>query len=140
VSKQEQESALDVEQVASSYSELASGSSGRWHVAVDESLDGRTHFLELDGPTAYLCVRLRDLSVVEGLRQFLATRSPRETFSLGELAGLDVWLVWDDEDFVRCFLVVGKQSETTLRLAFDGDDVEMLRKALTQATDDLPAK
>jgi hypothetical protein len=138
VSKQEQESALDPEQAASSLFELASGWSGRWQVCVDETFDGRTHFLELDGPSAYLCVRLRDLSVAEGLCRFLAANSPRETFPLGELAGLDVWLVWDDEDFIRCFLIVGKQSETTLRLSLDSEDARMLSEALKQTAEGLP--
>jgi hypothetical protein len=138
VSKQEQDSALGVDQPRSALGELATGASGRWHVSIDESLDAQTsYYLELDGPTAYLCVRLRELSAVERLRQFLEVHSPRETLSLGQLADLSVWLVWDDEDFIRCFLVVGEQNVTTLRLSLDGDDVRMLAEALKQAAEDL---
>jgi hypothetical protein len=46
--------------------------------------------------------------------------------------------VWDDEDFVRCFLVIGKKTTTPLRLSLDGDDVLMLSEALKQAAEGLP--
>ena len=78
MSRPEQGATPAVDQPAGGLCELAAVSSGRWHVCIDESHDGQAHFLELDGPTAYLCVSLGGLPVVEGFRRFLEKPSPRE--------------------------------------------------------------
>jgi len=46
---------------------LANGSSGRWDISVDESLDREEWSVEIDGPQTYLTFQLEDLNVVRQL-------------------------------------------------------------------------
>src|SRR3954468_5639347 len=50
---------------------LANGSSRRWDVAGDESLDRDEWSLEMEGPQTYLVFRLQDLSVIPAALAFL---------------------------------------------------------------------
>jgi hypothetical protein len=130
---------------------LANGSSGRWDIAVDESLDGNEWFMEIDGPQTYLVFQLVDLEVVRTALRFLRSPSGSEAIprsdggpgdldlTLGRFGSSSVSLVWDNEDFPRCFLVIiGPQGRYTLRLSLAGEDLEMFRDALRQVVEDLP--
>jgi hypothetical protein len=139
MSRDERDTAPAADQPAVGLGELATGSAGRWHVSVVESLDGEKLYLELDGPVAYLCLLLKDLPSVGQLRQFLAERASGEKCVVGRFDDRAAWFVWDNEpEAARCFLVVGTLTETAFRLTLDGEDVRMLREALEQAADDLP--
>jgi hypothetical protein len=130
---------------------LACGSSHRWDIAVDESLDGDAWSLEIDGPQAYLLLRLSDLKVIPAALHFLQSgpgsnqtrelgndRPPDAALTLGWFASASVALVWDNEDFPRCFIVIGPQAQSTLRLSLDAEDIQMLTDALRQVAEDLP--
>src|SRR5205085_10299381 len=50
---------------------LANGSSRRWDVAVDESLDRDEWSFEIEGPQTYLVFQLQDLNVIPAALAFL---------------------------------------------------------------------
>lgn len=119
---------------------LACGSSGRWSVDVDESSDGTGWTLELDGPAVYLVFALRDLSVArQALNYLRQSPSRRGVLPLGHFESAGVSLHWDNEDGGRCFLIVGPQARSTLRMTLTADDTRCLAEALDQVVDDLPA-
>jgi hypothetical protein len=49
---------------------------------------------------------------------------------LGRFGASPVSLIWDDEDFARCFLVVGPQARSTMRVSLYGEDIDQLIQAL----------
>jgi len=127
---------------AGSYGLLANGTSPRWDVAIDESLDREGEWsAEIEGPNVYLVLRLRDLEVIAEAFRFLeASATEGGTFSLGKFGAASVLLEWDNEPPPRCFLVIGPRARSTMRLSLDGEDVRMLRDALRQVAADLPPK
>src|SRR5437899_2744265 len=84
----------------------AYGSSGRWAVAVHESLARDEWSVEIEGPQTYLDFQLRDLAVVSEALRFLRA-GPRggrhgkatedDALVLGRFNSASVSLVWDDE-------------------------------------------
>jgi hypothetical protein len=140
------------EQQGGRYGLLANGSSQLWDIAVDESLDREGEWLlELDGRTTYLVFQLRDLGVISGAIAFLqrGLNTPEgpnrrlrvedgEALTLGTFNKSTVCLLWDDESPLRCFLIIGPQARSTMRLALQRDDIEMLLEALRQVAADLP--
>jgi hypothetical protein len=128
---------------------LANGSSRCWDIAVDESVDGEEWSLEIDGPQIYLVFQLRDLKVLQEALHFLragirSAKTPsRQTgeeaeITLGRFGSAAVSLIWDNEDFPRCFLVIGPRARATLRLSLEAEDIQMLLEALRQVVQDLP--
>lgn len=127
---------------------VANGSSRKWDVAVDETPGGNEWSLEIDRPQVYLTFQLRDPKVVAEARRFL--QSPpgsddtgREGGEAGELLlgqfdSTSVSLVWDNEGFSRCFLVIGPKAGSALRLSLEAEDVQMLIEALNQVMEDMP--
>jgi len=141
-----------VEVVAGKYGLLANGSSRLWDVAVDESLEREGEwYLELDGATIYLVFQLRNLAVIPKVIALLqrALNTPcapdrrRGTADdpaliLGNFSTSTVSLMQDDESPPRCFLVVGSDATSAMRLTLLRDDVEMLLQALHQVAEQLP--
>jgi hypothetical protein len=130
---------------------LASGSSGRWDVAVDETLDRDEWSLEIEGPNAYLVFQLQDLAILSVARRFLQSRPPTDPvgnapathggeveLTLGKFGSASVSLAWDNEDFPRCFLIVGPKARSTLRLSLGAEDIQALGEAFGQVVNDLP--
>jgi hypothetical protein len=119
---------------------LGLGTTRRWDVALDETLNGDSWSLEIDGPQAYLVFQLNEPSVLSAMVDYLQSPSggPENGLVLGRFGASSVSLIWDDEESPRCFLIVGPESGATLRLTFDGDDVRMLVEALHQLVADLP--
>jgi hypothetical protein len=130
---------------------LAHGSSRRWDITVDQSLDCDEWSLEIDGPQTYLVFQLRDLRVIPEALRFLRSgarlnqakgqrhRGEESTLHLGRFGSASVSLLWDNEDFVRCFIVVGPKARSTLRLSLEAKDVEMFTEALHQVLNAIPA-
>ena len=126
---------------------LANGSSRLWDVSIDESLTHEGQWLaDLEGPSVYISFQLKDLNVVSEAITFLSAhldaqsatkRPPRVPLTLGKFGNSSVSLMWDDEDFLRCFLVVGAQAQSCARITLFKDDVEMLRDALVQLKRDM---
>src|SRR6266852_8600945 len=56
---------------------LANGASGRWTVAVDESLDCDEWSLEIEGPQVYLVFQLDDLSLPGQIHRLLQAELQR---------------------------------------------------------------
>jgi hypothetical protein len=128
---------------------LANGTSRRWDIAVDESLERGGWSLEMDGPQIYLVFQLRDLDVIPKALQFLESGSARgarkrqrgeaeeAALYMGRFGGASVSLVWDNEDFPRCFLIVGPKARSTLRLSLESEDIRMLSEAFRAVLKDL---
>jgi hypothetical protein len=142
---------MNIHRTTEEWGLLAYGSSRRWDIAVDESLDGDAWTLEIDGPQVYLALQLPDLKVIPAALHFLQSgprsnqtrelgndRHQDAALTLGWFASAPVALVWDNEDFLRCFIVIGPQSQSTLRLSLDAEDIQMLTDALRQVAEDLP--
>ena len=122
---------------------LANSSSRLWDIAVDELLNGEEWVLELDGPQTYLVFQLKDLKVLETALQLLESGPPsgrncESSLTLGRFGSASVSLVWDNEDFPRCFLIVGPHPRSTLRVVLNGEDIQMLIEALREVVQDLP--
>jgi hypothetical protein len=60
----------------------------------------------------------------------------REEINLGHFGGAVVQLIRDNEDFARCFIVIGPRSRSTLRLSISGDNVKPFTQALRKAVAD----
>jgi len=132
---------------------VANGTAGRWDISVDESLDREHEWsLEIDGPQTYLVFRLQDLKVVQQTLHFLesglalhksgawAKGQDREDAQiLGRFGSALVSLLWDNEDFPRCFIIIGAEARSTLRLSLDREDITMFVEALRQVAHGLPA-
>ena len=122
---------------------LANGSSRRWDIAVDASLDRDEWSLEIDGPQTYLVFQLQDLSVIPAALRFLESGPPSgprhdSALTLGRFGSASVSLVWDNEDFPRCFIVIGPKARSTLRLSLESEDIQMVIEALRQVVRDIP--
>jgi hypothetical protein len=141
-----------VEQQGGGYGLLANGSSPLWDVEVDESTQREGQWLlELDGRTNYLVFQVNDLAVIHEAIRFLqrglstpesSDRRLRvegdDTLTLGTFNRSTVCLLWDDEPPLRCFLIVGPNARSTMRLTLQRDDIEALLQALRQVAEDLP--
>jgi hypothetical protein len=120
---------------------LANGSSRRWDLAVEESLDGDQWFLELDGHQVYLVFQLHDLAVVGSMLRFLEAdghKGKEAALNLGRFGEAPVSLLRDNEDIKRFFLVLGPTAQTALRLSLDAEDIQALIEALRQVLAGLP--
>lgn len=130
---------------------LANGSSGDWDVAVDESFNGEEWSLEIDGPQTYLVFQLQDLQVIRSALDLLQSRplpaekrgsherSENESgLALGRFGSASVSLLWDNEDFPRCFIVVDSKDRSTLRLSLEGEDLQKFIESLRQVVKGLP--
>jgi hypothetical protein len=129
---------------------LAHGSSRRWDVSVDQSLDRDEWSLEIDGPQTYLVFQLQDLRVIPKALRFLQSgpgsneakgrhdKTEEGALHLGRFGSATVTLVWDNEDFVRCFIVIGPKARSTLRLSLETEDIHMLTGAFRQVMNDMP--
>ncbi len=129
------------------YGLLANGASGRWEVALDESLDRDNDWiLEIEGPNVYLALCVDDLDLIPMALSVLQPalynneRPKRAALTLGALGPAMVSLLRDDEQPLRCFLVVEPQAGSTLRLTLDAEDMRMLADALHQVSEVLPAE
>jgi hypothetical protein len=139
-----------VDQSGKRFGVLANGSSPRWDVAVDEALDRDGWWLEIEGPQTYFVFQLRDLEVVRKALRLLeeGLRSGRHTLkadwtegegalTLGRFGPASVSLLWDNEDYLRFFIVVGRNARSTIRLSLEKADVKMLVSALKQVVSDI---
>jgi hypothetical protein len=124
----------------------------RWLVSIDEIAGSKNWLLEIDSPRLYLTFEISDLSVLEraisllesamngqsapGKHPFIAKT---DDVALGSFSRASVHLLRDNEDFPRCFIVVGPESGSTLRLDLDEDSIRALSDALAQAKRDLTA-
>lgn len=117
---------------------LASGTSGRWTVDLDESTDGTKWSLQLDGPQIYLAFAVEDLGVIGDALAYLRSVGNRDSqLTLGHFSSASVSLFWDNEDNGRCFLIVGSRGRSTLRVSLTAEDTKMLAEALEQVLSDL---
>lgn len=130
---------------------LACGVSGRWSIDVDESLDGNEWSLDIEGPAVDLSFQLANLEVIPKALRFLKSgpgsakagsrRRPQENvLHLGCFSAASVSLRWDDEDFPRCFIVVGPRGRSTLHITLWAEDIEMLIDALLQVVKEMRLK
>jgi hypothetical protein len=127
---------------------LATGSSPRWHVDVDEALDRQEWFIQIDGPQFYLYFQLRDLEAVEHALRFLRSKPPGSAstdrvyaavneLTLGRFGAASVLLRRDSEDLPRCFLIVDSGEESTIHVTLYSEDIQMLADALEQVSKEI---
>jgi hypothetical protein len=140
------------EQSPNGFGLLAQGVAGPWTVEVDEALGREDEWsLDIEGPNVYLTFQVLDLGVVGQAVRFLqfpprgdpqagrqAGSKPNESLTIGQFGQAPVSLVWDNEEFPRCFLIVGPGLSSTMRLSLQGDDLRMLGEAFRQVGEDLP--
>jgi hypothetical protein len=60
-----------------------------------------------------------------------------DSLTLGRFGHASVSLVWDTEDFIRCFLVIGPRAKSTFRFSFQEEDIKMLVEALQEVVQDI---
>lgn len=106
--------------------------------------------MEFDGPSFYLHFGLTDLAIVPTALEFLR-RGPRldadeansdvvNTLSIGQFGRSTVSLIWDNEDFLRCFLVVGSTTNSTMTMSLSAEDISSIIAALEQVVADLGSR
>jgi len=129
---------------------LANGTSARWDIAINECLDRDEWSMEIEAAHTYLTFQVDELNAIRAALDFLQTGPPPQggngqanahdttALAIGRFGPASVSLLWDNEDFLRCFLVVRQNEHSTLRMSFDEDDVRMLIEALGQVVEDLP--
>jgi hypothetical protein len=118
---------------------LASAAAHRWELAVDEALDRNDWSLEVEGPQIYLVFQLEDLRALPAALRFLESGPDGEgTLTLGRFGSASVSLLWDNEDFRRCFLVVGPKARSTLRVSLGAEDIDMVIQALRRLLKQIP--
>src|SRR5260221_4985138 len=117
---------------------LASGTSGRWTIDLDESTDGLEWSLQLDGPQVYVHFPIRDPSIVRDALDYLRAGRSTSELRLGQLDSSSVSLFWDHEEDQRCFLIVTPKPQWTMRVTLSIQDTVMLADALEQILEDLP--
>lgn len=118
----------------------------RWFVEIDEWPSGEDWQLEIDSPQVYLSCQLSDIAVIERavelLDSSLVVRMPgskprysrnHDEVGLGSFNGTAVLLLRDNEDFPRCFIVVGPKSRSTLRVSLDEGSIRALAAAFRDA-------
>lgn len=130
---------------------MAVGSSDSWEVAVDESLDqDRRWEAEIEGPKFYISFSLRDLRILRDALGYLQTRivnegvrrpdaSKNDGLTLGKFGASKVTLIWDNEDFDRCFFIICSPGNSAIRLTILGDEIKKLSKAFQKVVDRLPS-
>jgi hypothetical protein len=129
---------------------LAFGSSPKWDISIDESSQGTEWAMEFDGPNFYLLFNIDNLNVVEKGLAFLRRGATWSSFEkrnsdsendnrmpLGRFGASAVSFVWDDEEFVRCFLVVGSQSRSSMSYNLYAEDIECLISAFEQVSTEM---
>jgi hypothetical protein len=127
---------------------LACGSSGGWHVDVDETTSGpNCWFLQIESPTAYCDFEIPSAQTVREAHEFLSERGAFEiqdggdsnkhgSLVIGKHPENPAILIRDDEFTDRYFLWIGpKTARTCLTIA--GKDLIELTEALRQAVEDL---
>jgi hypothetical protein len=114
-------------------------SAAAWAVAIDESDNSEGWQIEIDSPHIYLTFQVADLAIirrgVELLQLTLTSEDARrchefvryrDEVALGYFNGTAVHLLRDNEDFPRCFLVIGPTARSTLRLSLEEGDIPAL--------------
>jgi len=120
----------------------AVGESPLWTATTEEMPDGGW-LLELESPTLYLTVKLHNRSTLREAEAFLRAASTlrirsrfqatTDEFVLGYFGQTLVSLLRDDEDFVRCFLLIGPQDCCSLRVSLDEAEINALADAVGRA-------
>jgi len=114
-----------------------------WTVAVDEQAESEFWLLEIDSPQVYLTFQLPDTSALQRaadlLNSSLVIRMPnskpkfsakRDQVNLGCFGDSVVQLLRDNEDFPRCFIVVGPHARSTMRISLEEQDIRAFLEAL----------
>jgi hypothetical protein len=128
---------------------LQGNNTASWTVAIDES-PPEGWILEVDSPQVYLTFQLANLSAIDCAIDLLESslalgaengehrfNSTRDEVLLGHFGGTAVRLLRDDEDFLRCFVVV-LDSRSTLRVNLDEENIRLFAGALKRAREDCP--
>jgi hypothetical protein len=128
----------------------AIGTSDRWVVSLDESLDCERWWLEIEGPGVYLHFQIHDPTVVSKALRYLQVgmavdrtkdRKNEDTereLRLGHLGSAVVALQWDDEHGPRCFLIICSEGLSALRLSFGTEDIRRLCEARAEIVTEMP--
>jgi len=129
---------------------LARRSVPLWNAAIDELSDDNGWVLELESSQIYFTLKVLDLSVLSRAVYFLnaalTIRLPKkppfcaeqDDLALGFFGNAPVHLLRDNEDFIRCFLVVvGAGEPSTLRISLDAENIRALAEALDCLADSL---
>lgn len=122
-----------------------------WTVAIDELPDPTSWLLEIDSPNIYLTFQIANIAVLDqavdllnaSLNLRISGSEPvfygkADDVALGHFGKTAVHLLRDNEDFSRCFLVVGQASRSTLRISIDGaEEIRAFAQALEHALEGL---
>jgi len=114
----------------------------RWFVEINESPESENWLLEIDSPHVYVTVDVSDIATLDGVIRLLDSAlviqrcfdPKQDEVALGLFNGLPVHLIRDNEDFPRCFIIVGPQSGSVLRVSLDEENIRALRDALHNAS------
>ena len=126
---------------------LAFGASGRWEVAIDETLSGPSrYFAQIEGPSVYLYFELATVKTIDEAIDFFsahATNARSQPFdklgklSIAKKSDPQISLIKDDEYDDRYFLTIEAKSGLHVQFTIVGEDLSHIVNALEDAKDDL---
>jgi hypothetical protein len=122
---------------------LANGSSGRWDVAIDQTIAGKDRwFAQVEGPSICCYFEISSPRILADAIAFLDQGNRRPARPAGSLLiGSDkhvpVSLIRDDEFADRIFLAVGPDSAPMVRYTISGADIGNIVAAMRQVQEDL---
>jgi hypothetical protein len=118
---------------------LAGGCSAHWSIDIDQLRDGEELNLQIAGSTLYLAFQLNDLNTTARMAEYLelgpSTEEPGLT--IGRFGASTVTLRWDNEDFLRCFLTVGVNAQSTMHYNLYENDIKELVEILREIRSEL---
>ena len=123
---------------------IAFTSTGTWDITVAESFEENGVWeAEIEGPSIYVSFSFEDARMLGDALDYLTTRisranqSPSNGITLGKFGESKIMLIWDNEDFDRCFLVVGPTNNSVIRFSLLDHDIKMLTKAFQNVVNQL---
>lgn len=125
---------------------IASGNFGPWMVTVDQTTGGAERwFVQIRGPSLQLYIEIHSVQVIDDTARLFDARVSTvseasyaaESLEIGELAGMPLRLIFDDEFRDRCFFAIAENTYSGMRFAITGDDFEALAAAVRKVNADL---
>jgi hypothetical protein len=130
---------------------MAIGSSDAWEVTINESLGRDDEWeAEIEGPKFYMTFSLKRLRILREAVDYLQDRilgegrsrlkaTNQDGLTLGKFGASKITLIWDDEDFDRCFFLVRGSGHSAIRLTLLGEEIRKLSQAFQKVVEQLPS-
>jgi hypothetical protein len=137
------EDSLSSDQRSSQFGLLAFGRAKVWEISINEAMSGPERwFAQIESPSLYLHFEIHSPAIMCHLLNLLRPKLGSRTedvqnLEIGNFNGLPVTVLCDNETADRRIILIGKESDATLRLSLAGNDLADFFEAIRQITEDL---